>query len=121
MNNFTQQEYFQEVEAIAQAIIEEIVSMLESADAEEIREFSNDNGTAYEWVDSHEYSIYNWRHLPILGFSDNAEAYIEELGAESAGEVLKQNGLSGLHAALASFAFLRDVEEKMSELLNEMD
>ncbi len=105
MSEFTKQKQWAEVESTAQSIIEEVAE-----NGEDLNDY------LFETIDSSEYAIYNYYHLPIIQFSDNEDYYIDNFGSDDAANVLKDKGLTGLHAAIAFWAFYADVSDKISEL-----
>lgn len=109
-------EYYNEIDSLALAIIEEAKERAE--DKDEAEELINDY-ILHEFVDSHEFVIYYAKAFEVLGISSNDEYMMENLGEESAVEVLKSGGLSGLHSALAFWAMYADVQEVIYDKLEE--
>ena len=115
-----EQEYFQEVRSTAVAIIEESIDQTKDYDVtnddevtvELVQERINDS-LLHETIDGHELIIYTANHLPILQFSHNDEYMVDNIGGLE--ETLKSGGLSGLHQALAFWAFYADVQEEISD------
>lgn len=64
----------------------------------------------WEWVDSHQWVIYNRYHLYILMHSDNDEAMVE-LGIDRPGSVAE------FLQAAAFYAMHADVQEAFQELI----
>lgn len=117
-------DYRQVVLNLVYSVVSGINEALESGDCEfeydSIEDFVNDE-LLHSVVDGSEFAIYNHYHMPIIMQSSNDEYYIDNFGTESAGEVLKQSGLSGLHSSIAFFAMYADVKEELRDLLNEVD
>lgn len=67
----------------------------------------------YETVDFHEFVIYYHNAESVYSHSNNAECYLDECGAESVAETLKNNGMGGLFCALAYFAMAADIRDYM--------
>lgn len=122
MNTLTPAQYYQECENTASLIVSLAIESLQY-DKEEINEESvNDiihDHILHEQIDSHEYVIYNAYHLPILQISSNDNYMIDNMGADCLEHELKNNGLSGLHCALAFWAFYADVCEYLNDEINE--
>ena len=100
--------YWQEINSIATNLVHEAMQDNENV-KDEAWEQIIDTGL-HEAIDQHEWVIYTHNNLQVLQFSDNAEYMVDEMGADGAGQVLKENGLSGLHAALAFWAMYADVQ-----------
>ena len=121
MDNFTSSTYFNEVESTANYIVEVAVENLEHEGIEVDRDSLSDAIYDYvlnEQIDGHKYAIYYAYHLPILQYSDNAEYGVSEFGSDWIGDTLKKDGLTGLHAALAYWAFYADVSDLISDAID---
>lgn len=122
MNNLTSSQYYIECENTASLIVEQAIESLQ-CDNEEITEESVSDiiydHILHEQIDSHEYVIYNAYHLPILQISSNDDYMIETMGSDCLEHELKNNGLSGLHCALAFWAFYADVCEYLNDEISE--
>lgn len=103
--------------AINEALEDEQISF----DKEDIEDLVNDS-LLHETVDGSQYAIYYHYHLDILKHSDNSDYAIENIlcGDEMA-NILKDNGLTGLHQALAFWALMEDVQEQLNEHLSQID
>lgn len=117
MTNLTNQEYWTEVNATANYVIELTIESLQCDDEDvtidNIQDRINDC-ILHQQIDSHQYAIYNAYHLPILQYSDNAEYMIDNFGGESVEHAMKQ-GVSSLFAAMAFWAFYADVSDLLTE------
>lgn len=93
-----------------------------SFDKDEIEELVNDS-LLHETVDGSQYAIYYHYHLDILKHSSNSEAAINQgiLCGDSLSHILTNDGLTGLHQALAFYAMYADVQEEIAELLEQTD
>lgn len=116
-------EYYNEVNSIAENLIAEAMAEYEN-DADSAMDDINDT-RLFETIDSHQWIIYNSYNLKVIEYSDNDEYMIDNMGEESAGEALKNGGLSRLHQALAFWAMYADVQEllqdKMDEFIDNLD
>lgn len=125
MSILSLQQYNQEVQSLAKAIVQDVLDSLdiEGLQPEQVQDLFDENlyDTTHEAIDSHEYIIYTAYHLPILQYSDNANYMVEELGNEIAGEVFHDKGLDGLHQALAYWAMLADTQEAIHELQDDIE
>lgn len=122
MSNITQSQYWNEVECLASHIVSESADQAgcntaDTFDRDSIYEAIHDT-VLHETIDGHQWVIYCAYNLNVLQYSDNSEYMIDEIGVESAGSVLKESGLSGLHAALAFWALYADVSESISDVLD---
>lgn len=115
MSDITRFDYIDEIEAICKNIAEEMYDEQEWCSYDEYVDAANER--VHEVVDGHQWVIYYAYNLQVLMHSDNDEAMIEELGEESAGHVLRENGLNGLHSALAFWAMYRDVMDDLGDEL----
>ena len=109
------QEYHNEVQSIAKELVKDALNQCDN-DADQAMELINDS-LLHEWVDGHEWIIYNSYHLPILQHSSNAEYMVDNFGADSVAYRLKEGGLSGLHCALAFWAMYADVYELLDDAM----
>ena len=75
----------------------------------------------HETIDSTEYIIYTRHHLPIIQYSENDEYMVDNFGAESAGDALKEGGVDRLHQAMAYWALYADVSDLISDELDELE
>ncbi len=122
MNNLTSSQYYTECENMASLIVEQAIEALQCDNEEINQESVNDkiyDHVLHENIDSHKYVIYNYYHLPIIQISSNDEYMIDNMGSDCLEHELKNNGLSGLHAALAFWAFYADVIEYLDNEINE--
>ena len=69
----------------------------------------------HELAGSLEIAIYNHHHLPILQYSMYADEFADEFGAECAGDILKDKGLNGLHAAVAEYCIWGDLNDWIND------
>lgn len=117
--------YRQAILSLTDSVIYAINEALEdeqiSFDKEEIEELVNDS-LLHETIDGSQYAIYYHYHLDILKHSRNSEYAIDNIlcGDEMA-NILKENGLTGLHQALAFWALMEDVQEELNEHLSQID
>ena len=122
MTTLTSSDYYTECENTASLVVEQAIEALQFDNEEVTEEAVNDKIFDYvlhENIDSHEYVIYNYYHLPILQISSNDDYMIDNMGLDCLEHELKNNGLSGLHCALAFWAFYADVSEYLEGEINE--
>ena len=92
-----------------------------SFDKDEIEELVNDS-LLHEIVDGSQYAIYCHYHLDILKHSTNSEYAIDNIFCgDTLADILKKDGLTGLHQALAFYAMYADVQAELSEILDQTD
>lgn len=97
----------------------EIDSIVEQVKADTLEQGFTDDGDAQDYadrylsetVDGHDFCIYYSKALETLQYTGNPDAMIEELGAESAADVLRDGGLGSLHCAMAVWAMIADCTE----------
>ena len=119
MANITPQDYWKEVNALADSIACEAMQQANN-DREQAEELVNDY-LLHETVYGHQWIIYNGYNLDVLQYSDNDEYMVDNFGGDELVHVLKERGLSGLHNALAFWALYADVQEKISDVLDEYE
>jgi len=117
------QDYYSEVEAIAEALVAEAMAEHDN-DAEQAMEAIVDS-RLQETIDGHQWVIYYSYNLSIIEHSSNDDYMIDNMGLESAGQALQSGGLNGLHQAVAYWALYADVYEllrdKMDEYVDSLD
>lgn len=107
--------YYKEVQSIAKELVLEALEQCDN-DSEQALELINDS-LLHEWIDGHEWVIYNCYHLPIIQHSSNADYMEDNLGADYAVSELKEKGLSGLHCALAYWAMYADIQDILEDTM----
>lgn len=120
--NITQQQYWVEVTSLADCVVSEAADQsdcntADTFDRDAVLEKIHDT-VLHETIDGHQWIIYYGYNLYVLQCSDNSDYMIDNHGVESAGEVLKQSGLSGLHSALAYWALYADVADHIDSALD---
>ena len=113
MSEFTKSQYYAKVEEYAKMVVSEAMDTADNNVPDAVYLISD---LLLEEVDSSQYAIYTFYHLPIIQYSDNEDYYIDNFGSNEAANVLKEKGLSGLHAAIAFWAFYADIQDKISNL-----
>ena len=111
------QDYYSEVNAIAEALVSEAMAEYDN-DAEQAMDNINDS-RLHETIDGHQWIIYYNYNLSIIKHSSNDDYMIDNLGLDSAGEALKNGGLSGLHQAIAYWALYADVYELLQDKMDD--
>lgn len=93
-----------------------------SFDKDEIEELVNDS-LLHETVDGSQYDIYYHYHLDIIKHSTNSDYALDHglLCGDSLASILKDSGLNSLHQTLAFYAMCADVQEEISEILDQTD
>jgi len=118
--------YHQAVLSLTDSVIYAINEALDcdqiSFDRDEIEDLANDS-LLHEIVDGSQYAIYYHYHLDILKHSTNSDYAIDHgiLCGDSLADIIKNDGLNGLHQALAFYAMYADVQEQLSEHLDQTD
>lgn len=119
MLNITSSQYWIEVEELANSIATVAMQSCDN-DRDDAEELINDS-LLHETIDGHQWIIYNAYNLDVIQHSDNEDYYIDEFGSESAGEELKNGGLSRLHTAVAYWALYADVQGMISDELDAIE
>ena len=118
-NQITSAQYYNEVNSLAEIIAEEAMQQSDN-DRSDAEELINDS-LLHEAIDGHQWIIYYAYNLDVYQHSDNSNYLIDNLGNEYAGTILQEKGLDGLHCALAFWALYADVQEKISDALDEIE
>ena len=122
MNN---QEYWKEVNEIADIIACEAMQQCEDSKQaptivrEDAEELINDS-LLHETIDGHQWVIYYSYNLDVIKHSDNADYYADNFGAESLASSL-ESGLDTLHCHIAFWALYADVQELISDKLDQYE
>lgn len=117
------QEYYSEVNAIAEALVSEAMAEHDN-DVEQAMDNITDS-RLHETIDGHQWIIYYSYNLSIIEHSNNDDYMIDNIGLDSAGQALQSGGLNGLHQAIAYWALYADVYEllqnKMDDFVDSLD
>jgi len=113
MNNT---EYWKEIKGLADGIASECMEECEN-DREAAEDMINDS-RLHETIDGHQWVIYCAYNLPVLEHSPNAE-YADDNGL--IGENPLENGLNSFHTMLAFWAMYADVQDYISDALDELE
>jgi len=111
MSEITYQEYWAEVESIAENMVDEEMSWNDN-DRDVAEEAINDH-TLHETIDGHQWVIYYAYNLDVIRHSDNEDYMNENFGSEALSGALESGGLNSLHTAIAFWALYADVSEKL--------
>ena len=112
-------EYWKEVNELAATIVSE--SMEESDNDRDAAEELINDSRLHETIDGHQWIIYYTYNLDVLKYSDNAEYYQDNFGAESLVASLEDGGINTLHCHMAFWALYADVQDKIADLLDEYE
>jgi len=116
MSDLTYSEYWTEVSDLAESIASEAMDQADN-DRDDAEEIINDT-LLHETIDGHQWVIYYAYNLPVLEYSDNSE-YADDNGL--IGENPLENGLNSFHTMLAFWAMYADVQDKLSDALDEYE
>lgn len=100
--------YFAFIENTARNYLAECVERV-GCDLDDVLEEVSEG--LHELVGSLEIAIYSHHHLPIIQYSTYADEFVDEFGAEHAGDILSEKGLDGLHAAIAEYCIWGDLND----------
>jgi len=107
MENVTYSEYWQQINSMAEDIIEEA------------KEYGQDlYDVVHETVDGHQWVIYYSCNDDVLRHAGNSDAWEEFYSPEDIGRLVADQGMDGARAAQAFFAMLQDVHETIHDLLS---
>jgi hypothetical protein len=112
-------QYWNQIQAAAESLA--LDAMQENDFDKEAASDAIFDNLLHEYVDGHQWIIYNAYNLDVIQHSDNADYYVDNFGCEAAGEELKNNGLSGLHTAVAFWCMYADIADKISDALDEVE
>lgn len=120
MFNFTELTnvaYYDNCATLGLAVLEELIGA-HGLDVHDVQDAAYD--AVLEAVGESEMFIYSRYHLPILQHSSYCDSYVGEFGTDHAGEVLKDKGLDGLHAAIAFHCITADVMDWLNYNLEDI-
>jgi len=104
-SKITMQEYWKEVDSIANEIADE------TQEQDEDRNWAMDR--LFEYVDGHEWIIYTWAYPWVLMHCENEDAVFESVGPQTT------ESYSDIMQKMAFYAFEQDVGAKLEEVLAE--
>ena len=110
-------DYWKEINSIADSLVSE--SMADNDNDRQAAEDDINDSRLHETVDGHQWVIYNGYNADVMKYSDNEDYYIDNFGNEDAGFVLKERGLPGLHNVIAFWCMYADVQELLSDKMDE--
>lgn len=116
VEEITSGKYWIEVEGIASILAEEALDQADD-DKEAAQEYIFDSAL-HETIDGHQWIIYNYYNLQVIGHSDNEDYYDQNFGAEALAASLAEGGLSTLHCHIAFWALYADVSDKIEDALD---
>ena len=112
-NQITFYSYWKEVWLATKSLAREAMEQTDG-DREVAEDLINDS-MLHEYVDGHQWIIYNGYNLDVIKFSDNADYYVDNFGADCAGT----NGLSG--TAIAFWCMYADIADRISDALDDVE
>lgn len=112
-------EYWAEVNSLADMIASETMAN-HNNDREQAENEINDS-YLHETIDGHEWVIYYSYNLDVIKHSDNADYCADNFGAEALAHSLEQGGLNTLHCHIAFWALYADVQDRLSDYLDQYD
>lgn len=119
MTDITATAYWNEIKSLAESIASEAM-----ADNDKDRSAAEDdiNDTRlHETIDGHQWVIYNSYNVDVMRQSGNPDYYIDNFGADDAGNVLKERGIDGLHNVIAFWCMYADVQDRIPDALDEIE
>ena len=119
MSNLTSNEYWTEINSIAENMVEECMDECDN-DREQAEELINDS-RLHETIDGHQWVIYYAYSLDVISNSDNEDYYANNFGAESLAASLEQGGLDTLHTHIAFWCMYADVQDKLDSAFDEYE
>lgn len=70
-----------------------------------------------EFVANHQWITHSHYHDQVMRYSMNKDAYLEEYGNETLGDIVRDDGLKGLQREIAYLAMVEDVTNSIYEFL----
>ena len=113
--NITSSEYWTEVSELAENILAD--AMQDNNNDIEAAEGEIYDTRLHQTIDGHQWVLYNAYHLDIISHSDNEDYMVDNFGGDCLEHALKEGGLSGLHMAIAVWAFYADVSDKLIDAI----
>ena len=110
-------DYWAEINSIAESLVSE--AMADNDNDRDAAEEDIDDSRLHETIDGHQWVIYNGYNADVMKHSGNEDYYINNFGNDDAGYVLKERGLSGLHNVIAFWCMYADVQELLSDKMDE--
>ena len=117
MSELSRSQYYEEIRSIADNLAAEALADNEW-DRSKAENDINDS-RLHETIDGHQWVIYTAYNLDVIRHSDSSDAYVDNFGGDDAGKVLKDRGISGLHAVMAYCAMEQDVQNVLSDALDD--
>lgn len=117
MIEITRGKYYEEIRSIAESIVSE--SMADNGNDRKAAEEDINDFRLHQTIDGHQWVIYTAYNLDVLRHSDNADACVDNFGADYAGHTLKDRGIDGLHAVMAYCAMEQDVRDYLETAWND--
>lgn len=109
--------YYQFIQTTAESILEETIKRV-GLDFDDVQDTLCD--VVSESAGDTEVAIYSHYHLDVIQHSGYANEFVDEFGSESAGQILADRGLSGLHAAIAVYCIEADIQEWLRDNAEEI-
>lgn len=119
MSELSRTQYYEEIKSLAESMAREAMADNDN-DREKAEEDINDS-RLHEAIDGHQWVIYNAYNLDVMRHSDNSDYYVDNFGGEDAGSVLKERGIDGLHNVIAFWCMYADVQDALSDALDEVE
>ena len=110
-------DYWAEINSIADSLVSE--AMADNDNDRDAAEDDINDSRLHETIDGHQWVIYNGYNADVMKHSSNEDYFIDNFGNESAGQVLKDGGLSALHNVIAFWCMYADVQELLSDKMDE--
>lgn len=111
MKEISRTQYMDEIQSLANHIVCEAMDDCQGdrAAAEE----SIGDHVLHEAIDGHRWVIYTAYNMDVMRNSDNMDYYVDNFGGNDAGQILKKDGLNGLHSVIAYWCMYADVENQL--------
>lgn len=117
MSEVSRAQYYEEIRAIADNMAAEALAD-NDWNRSKAEEDINDS-RLHETIDGHEWVIYTAYNLDIIRHSGSAYACVDNFGGDHAAAVLKDRGIDALHALIAYCAMEQDVQNILSDSLDD--
>lgn len=109
--------YYQFIQTTAESILEETIERV-GLDFDDVQDALYD--VVSEMAGNTDVAIYYHHHLDVIKHSRYADEFTSEFGIECAGQILKDNGLDGLHASIAVYCIEQDIREWLNDNAEEV-
>jgi len=119
MSNITYNEYWTEINSIAENMVSECMDECDN-DREAAEELINDS-RLHETIDGHQWVIYYSYNDDVRKHSDNEDYAADNFGNEYLGQIVTEQGYDTLGTVIAFWCMYADVQDKLNDAFDEYE